>query len=129
MDLYGKQGYFRFTLAAWNRMLRLAEHYGWRPAGTRPGRSELRRLRYRANKAGKTPAQIRRLVRRHVRSFHGDYWMNEQQAVTAADAKHLAAALARALPHTPRRDLLEQRSAELTRWEKRTGRTASARQE
>jgi hypothetical protein len=38
MDLKGDGGYFRFNNATWREVLTLAYDYGWKPAGTEPGR-------------------------------------------------------------------------------------------
>ena len=34
MDLVGREGDFQFNMFAWENALRLAEMYGWEPAGT-----------------------------------------------------------------------------------------------
>lgn len=97
MDLYGKQGYFRWSTDGWNKVLELADQHGWEPAGTQPSRNAIRRCRSAARRAGKRRDLVERAVERLRASFHGYYWTNEQQIVTANDARHLAGALERAL--------------------------------
>lgn len=97
MDLYGKGGYYRWTGGAWHNVLTLASQFGWEPMGTEPGANLLRRLRYDLRKKGKTPRQIALAVQRERRGHHRLYCANDNQEVSAADARNLAAALGLAL--------------------------------
>ena len=69
MDLHGKQGYFRWTNAAWQEVLNLALRHGWEPEGTQPGRDAVRQYRSALRRAGKRPEQVERAVRRMRANF------------------------------------------------------------
>ena len=76
-----------FTHYSWRRALRLAERYGWQPAGTRLEDAE--------------------------EWTEGDYFTRGQQLVVAEDAAALASALAEALPDIPRHNAMETLRTEL----------------
>src|SRR5262245_48579955 len=65
-------GSTRFSPSGWALALTLAEHYGWKPAGTKLERTD----------------------------WSGEYATNEGQRVTASDAQNLAEACERALVDT-----------------------------
>jgi len=76
-DLSNSAGaYERFTVAGWELALAVAEGYGWQPAGTPP------------------PATWDEASRGR---WDNDYFRNEGQEVSPADAASLAAALERAI--------------------------------
>ncbi len=69
-----------FTHYSWRRALRLAERYGWRPAGTHGADSE---------------------------PWTGSYFSRAQQLVMAEDAAALAQSLQEALPDVPKHDAMK----------------------
>lgn len=125
MDLHGRQGYFRFTLYGWDRVLKLALLYGWQPLGTALNRRQARRY---AEKVCKTPEQVSQMISRLALEYHGAYCFNEGQYVTARDAKNMAAALERALPDIPQQDIYKRKWREMRRQCKETGRQPTRRQ-
>ena len=88
MHLNSAKGDFGWDSFSWQKLLRLAEQYGWRPAGTTLPREELKWM-----PGGK---------------WDGRYTSNDGQAVTAADARNLAEALDRALRDIPSEDVIAQ---------------------
>src|SRR4051794_15663787 len=86
MDLTGAGGEFSWDVFSWGRLLRLAEKYGWQPAGTQMFVEE-----------------IPFLIDRH---WHGGYDSNDYQIVGEEDARNLADALERAIPDIPEEDVL-----------------------
>ncbi len=86
MDLSGPTGDFGWDYFSWHKLLRVAERFGWQPAGTVLSPEEL----------GHMPDG----------QWDGGYTSNDNQIVTAADAERLAAALERALPDIPDADVL-----------------------
>ncbi|HXE53914.1 MAG TPA: hypothetical protein VN541_12905 [Tepidisphaeraceae bacterium] len=97
MDFIGAGGYFRFARSGWAEVRELAMEFGWHPMGTRPGRNAIRRIRYALRGEGKAPTQIERAIARYREAYHGDYTVNEGQAVIARDSRNLADALQLAL--------------------------------
>jgi hypothetical protein len=87
-DLSGPAGDFWWDCFSWHKLLRVAERYGWQPAGTVLAEDELQFM----------PGGV----------WSGRYTTNDFQAVTAADAEQLAAALKRALPDIADADILAQ---------------------
>ena len=78
-----------FTHYSWRRALRLAERYGWQPAGTH------------FEDSGQWTAS--------------GYFTRAQQLIVAENAAALASALAEALPDIPRHNAMEPLHAELGR--------------
>ncbi len=76
----------RFTHYSWRRALRLAERYGWQPAGTRNEDSEL---------------------------WAGSYFSRSEQLVMSNDAAALAHALEEALPDVPKHNAMKNLRTEL----------------
>jgi hypothetical protein len=93
MNLRGEGGDFHFDVFGWSKVLQLARLYGWRPLGTR----------LEEDSEGKP-----------VGDWAGGYDSNDFQTVTAADARHLAGALERALPDVPGHDALGHKLVTLT---------------
>jgi hypothetical protein len=93
MDLSGKCGYFRFNNGTWREVLKLAYDYGWKPAGTEPGRwiDETGELDKQLSANPETWDSI-------------DYFSNSFQWVTDEDAANIARALERALEDFPNKD-------------------------
>ncbi len=108
MDLYGKQGYFRFTMRGWDLLLKLAVEHGWEPQGTQIGPAVVRGIRRAERKAGKTNEATERKLKRYAAAFHGMYIVNERQIVTARDAGNLAEALERAYDHIRRAEVAKR---------------------
>src|SRR5262249_46886215 len=90
IDIASPHGDCHFSTAEWVRVLTLAEAYGWQPAGT-----ELAYIEYPDGTVESGD------------DWDGNYWTNDLQQVTVADAAALAAALRRALPDIPDHDALE----------------------
>ena len=86
MNLNSAVGDFFWDTFSWAKLLRLAERYGWQPAGTTIPDSELKWM-----PDGR---------------WNGSYSSNDGQTVTTADAQALAAALERALAEIPDEDVL-----------------------
>jgi hypothetical protein len=84
MDLLGAQGRFRMTHSQWADVLNTAIKHGWEPAGTKAP--------YFTNDDG-TPCEELNVGNDE---WDGTYGANNHQAVTAEDARNLAAALIRA---------------------------------
>jgi hypothetical protein len=84
MDLSGAQGLYRLSGTPWCRYLNLALKHGWEPAGTTPCEW--------LNEDG-TPCEEMNVGRE---KWEGGYNSNDHQIVSEADARNLAAALARA---------------------------------
>jgi hypothetical protein len=97
MDLSGSGGDFHFNIFAWEQVLKLAQMYGWEPAGT------------------EAPQRIEDedAVDREENAWEGGYWTNDGQRVSAEDAQNLAEALKKALPDIPDHDALENKSKEI----------------
>jgi hypothetical protein len=91
MHLHNASGDFGWDSISWVKLLRLAERYGWRPAGTTIPDSELKWM-----PDGK---------------WNGNYTTNDGQTVTAADAHALGAALDRAVQDIPSEDVIAQHRA------------------
>jgi hypothetical protein len=88
MHLHSAKGDFAWDSFSWQKLLRLAEHYGWQPAGTTIPESE---RKWMPN--GK---------------WDGNYTTNGGQTVTSADASKLAVALDRAVQDIPLKDVIAQ---------------------
>ncbi len=86
VDLSGEGGDFGWDTFSWARLLRLAERYGWRPAGTLMPADELQYF---------TDGR-----------WDGGYLTNDDQVVTAEDAGGLADALDVAVRDIPDDDVL-----------------------
>lgn len=80
MILEGAGGDIWVNVFEWGQILRLAQHYGWVPAGT--------------------------ILDEPSENWNGGYQTNDWQRVTASDARNLADALSRALPDLPATDKL-----------------------
>lgn len=81
MDLSGRGGDFWWKFFDWPKLLYVAIHYGWEPAGT--------------------IAPIDRHSDEPILDWDGGYFSNDFQTVTADDAWQLADALERALADIP----------------------------
>jgi hypothetical protein len=79
-------------------LLRLAEHYGWCPAGTRANEAMIRSFFEESQLEGEA---LDAAVAREVQDWPGDYTTNDGQIVDRADAEAMACALTRALPDVP----------------------------
>jgi hypothetical protein len=103
MDLGGKGGYFRFNNATWREVLKLAYDYGWKPAGTEPGRwiDEMGELDKQMCPDPETWESM-------------DYFSNGYQWVTDEDAGNIAEALERALEDIPDEDTVGVLAASLS---------------
>jgi hypothetical protein len=88
MHLHGVKGDFGWNAFSWIKLLRLAQNYGWQPAGTTISAAELKSM-----PNGK---------------WDGNYTTNDRQIVSAADAKALASALDRAIKDIPSDDVIAQ---------------------
>lgn len=88
MHLHSARGEFWWDSFSWVKLLRLAEHYGWRPEGTTISESELRWM-----PDGR---------------WDGNYTTNDGQTIAAADARRLAEALEQALRDVPSEDVIAQ---------------------
>ena len=86
MDLSGSAGEFWWDVFSWHKLLRVAQRYGWEPAGTVLAAAELEHM----------PGGV----------WSGGYTSNDFQRITAADAGQLAEALERALCHISDADVL-----------------------
>ena len=122
MDLFtiGREeeedGYFRFGISAWEKMLELAEAYGWEPAGTVINHTAM--AAQDTSPQGNVPTIVQ-----CDDNARGDYWTNDGSIVTAADANALADAIERALrsgfrverdrPYVPPKRTLERLSLPL----------------
>jgi hypothetical protein len=82
LTLWGDCGEFALRPGWWPAMLELARQYGWDPQGTQPPRDY---WEWEGDPA----------------TWGGEYWPCVGQQVTDTDARHLGAALARALPDIP----------------------------
>lgn len=91
IHLHNARGDFHWDSFSWAKLLRLAESYGWRPAGTTLPQSEIRWM-----PEGR---------------WNGNYATNDRQTVAAADAQALAAALERAVRDIPSEDVIAQHRA------------------
>lgn len=78
MDLIGVGGSCNFNVWSWAHILQLAVAHGWKPTGTVHEAPE----------------------------WGGNYWSNDGQEVTDADAAAIADAIERALPDVPDHDAL-----------------------
>jgi hypothetical protein len=84
MDLFSEiEGWFRFDVSEWKRLLELARGHGWEPMGTESPDLE--------------PDFSPR------KDWDGSYFSNDYQTVTAEDARNLADALERAIADLPNR--------------------------
>lgn len=81
MTLRGVGGEFDFGVSRWRQILRLASAYGWQPAGTV----------FNERKAKLLPGQ----------EWSAGYETNDEQIVTAQDARNIADALEQALADLP----------------------------
>jgi hypothetical protein len=97
MDLCGRGGYFRFSNTSWCKVLELADRYGWKPAGTEPGR-------WVDPSTGKLDKQLSP----DPEEWDGSYFGNSFQWVTDEDAARIADALERALDDIPDFDAAEK---------------------
>jgi hypothetical protein len=88
MNLHGAAGDFGWDTFSWVKLLRLAEHYGWRPAGTTLPNAELAWM-----PDGR---------------WDGNYTTNDGQTVTAADAHALSEALKQAEHDIASEDVIAQ---------------------
>jgi hypothetical protein len=91
MLLHSVRGDFGWDVFSWQKLLRLAESYGWRPAGTTLPEAELKWM-----PDGR---------------WDGSYTSNDGQTVVAADARSLAEALDRAVRDIPSEDVIAQHRA------------------
>jgi hypothetical protein len=91
MHLHSARGDFGWDSFSWQKLLRLAERYGWHPAGTTVSQEELKWM-----PDGK---------------WNGGYTTNDGQIVIAADARNLAEALERAVRDIPTEDVIAQHRA------------------
>src|SRR5206468_127549 len=86
MNLHSATSDFGWDTFSWVKLLRLAEHYGWRPSGTTLPNSELAWM-----PGGR---------------WNGNYTTNDGQTVTTADANALASALEKAVQDIPSDDTI-----------------------
>jgi hypothetical protein len=91
MHLHSARGDFGWDIFSWQKLLRLAERYGWRPAGTTLSEEE---MKWMPN--GR---------------WDGSYTTNDGQTVVAADALSLAEALDRAVLDIPSEDVIARHRA------------------
>jgi len=97
LSIYGSCGEFAVSLCTWQRVLTLAERYGWKPEGTAaPDEMAIEAEIWKGD-----PAE-----------WDGAYFPSYGQQVTESDAKNLAAALERALPDIPDYDAIGERACE-----------------
>jgi hypothetical protein len=89
LSIYASCGEFAVPARAWQRMLALAQIYGWQSQGTAPP-DEL--------------AIDAEMWKGDPSDWDGRYFPSYGQQVTEVDAKDLAAALERALPDIPDHD-------------------------
>jgi hypothetical protein len=90
MDLHGAGGYYRFSNTSWRKVLELAFEYGWKPAGTEPGRW-----------VDPSTGELDKQMSPNPDEWDGTYFGNESQWVTDEDAAHIADALEQALDDIP----------------------------
>ena len=85
-DLCNSNGdHVAFNLTGWEQVLKLAEMYGWRTAGTLP------------------PEDL-------DTEWDGDYFLNDGEVVTADDAKAIAEALTKAMDDIPGHDAMKHKT-------------------
>jgi hypothetical protein len=97
MNLAGGKSSFRWNNRGWAWVLRLADSFGWEPAGTVQSGQIL-------GENGEV------LVDWDKEGWSGNYFSNECQEVTEEDAGELAAALERALQHVGTAVRIEEKS-------------------
>jgi hypothetical protein len=88
--LLGECGEFLVSPRLWRRILSVAQHYGWKPAGTLPPHPDW--------------IDARRVTLRDRAFWDGRYYPGISQRITERDAEGLAAALAIALENIPDAD-------------------------
>jgi|SRR5215217_1584142 hypothetical protein len=86
VDISGKGGDVHFNWQTWRALLTLAYDYGWKPAGTEPGR-------WVDPETGELDEQMSP----NPDEWDGSYFTNGFQWVTDEDAAHIADALEQAL--------------------------------
>ena len=91
MNLHSERGDFGWDVFSWQKLLRLAERYGWRPAGTTLSEAELKWM-----PDGR---------------WNGNYTTNDGQTVSASDARSLGDALNCAVRDIPSEDVIAQHRA------------------
>jgi len=91
MHLHSARGDFGWDVFSRQKLLRLAERYGWKPAGTTLSEAELKWM-----PDGK---------------WDGNYTTNGGQTVAPTDARSLAEALDRAVRDIPSQDVIAQHRA------------------
>jgi len=96
MSLCGKEGDIHFNIFTWNRILKLAYWYGWKPKGTEAPDWE-----------GIYGTPIHPDYKHP--DWEGTYFSNEGQFVTDRDANSIAAALEQALDNIPDHDAMEDK--------------------
>ena len=97
MDLNGAGGIELFSHTSWRKMLELACEYGWKPAGTEPGRW-----------VDPSTGELDEQLSPDPDEWDGDYFGNCFQWVTDEDAAHIADALDLALDDIPEFDTGEK---------------------
>ena len=100
MDLSGAGGFQRFSITSWGKILELAYEYGWKPQGT-----EAPQLAFYNPETG----EIQQISPDPDTWNSDNYFTNDFQWVTEADAANIADALEQALDDMPDFDTDEKR--------------------
>jgi hypothetical protein len=102
--LSGPAGDFHFNIFGWEQALKLAELYGWEPAGTEaPKRDDPDEAEDPEDEEWEEVERV----------WGGGYCTNDGQWVSSEDAENLADALESALPDIPGHDALENKTREI----------------
>lgn len=92
-DLKNNRGYFQFTCRGWQKVLTIAEHFGWEPMGT-VIREDNALLFFDDESSDKD-------IQQFIKSWDGNYYTNDLQTVIEKDALNLFRALMKALEAMP----------------------------
>ena len=92
-DLINNRGYFQFNCRGWQKVLTIAEHFGWEPMGT-VIREDNALLFFDDESSDKD-------IQQFIKSWDGNYYTNDLQTVIEKDVLNLSRALMKAVQLMP----------------------------
>ena len=92
-DLINNRGYFQFNCRGWQKVLTIAEHFGWEPMGT-VIREDNALLFFDDESSDKD-------IQQFIKSWDGNYDTNTLQTVIEKDVLNLSRALMKAVQVMP----------------------------
>jgi hypothetical protein len=111
VDLSGAGGCKWLSWTGWEKLLKLAHEYGWKPAGTKPPRGIVMKP------DGSIDHEMTAMYSWSEEDWDGSYFSNNGQYVTDEDAANIADALERALHDIPDEETeAKVRAVELQPW-------------